>query len=205
MNKPSIATRLVKDLKSTSDSVHHGNSSRENPISTSMADNEALVSQAMEQNTGGWLHRILPDNRRRLTLGAERDELAAGFEYRRKSLQLAVDSKLQAVEEACNHVLVTGKSEIRRERQEFFADQVSRLAMSMHNYAEAFNTEIDQRLMEIERKYQTEIIREKERQRLIRQIEDFHIVLEEMATEFQQIINEGVKANGTGESWQSHV
>lgn len=173
------------------------NRERSSPIAKSMSENESLVETARQKNTGSWLQRLVPDSATQMAIGAEQDELAVGFEYRRKALQLAVDSKLQAVEEACNHVLVTGKSEIRRERQEFFADQVSRLAMSMHEYAEAFNTEIDQRLGEIESRYKSDIIRDRERARLVRQIEGFHAVLEDMAAEFQQIIDEGVKADKT--------
>ncbi len=50
-----------------------------------------------------------------------------GFEYRRRALHMAVEAKLQVIEEMCNHVLVTSKSEIRRQRQEFFAEQRLRL------------------------------------------------------------------------------
>lgn len=170
---------------------------RSNSITQTMNENESLVEAARENNTGGWIQRLIPDGATQMAVSAEQDELSIGFEYRRKALQLAAESKLQAVEEACNHVLVTGKSEIRRERQEFFADQVSRLSMSMHAYAEEFNTEIDQRLGEIETLYKSEIIRDRERARLVRQIEDFHSVLEDMASEFQQIIDEGVKADKT--------
>jgi hypothetical protein len=72
-----------------------------------MRENESLVELTREKNTGSWLQRLMPDGATQMAVSAEQDELAIGFEYRRKALQLAVDSKLQAVEEACNHVLVT--------------------------------------------------------------------------------------------------
>ena len=79
---------------------------RSSPISKTMRENESLVELTREKNTGSWLQRLMPDGATQMAVSAEQDELAIGFEYRRKALQLAVDSKLQAVEEACNHVLV---------------------------------------------------------------------------------------------------
>lgn len=167
--------------------------SRENPIKDCMEENMELVEKARDNSGKGLFSRILRRSASRLSLEAEQNELRAGFHYRSRALQLAVESKLQAVEEACNHVLVTGKSEIRRERQEFFADQVSRLSITMHQYAEEFNLEVDRRLQEIDATYKSPVIREKEEARLCRQIEDFHDMLETMAVEFQHIIKEGVR------------
>jgi len=54
-------------------------------------------------------------------------QLRTGFEYRRRALQMAVETKLQAVEEMCNHLLVTGKSETPARTAEFFAAQSLKL------------------------------------------------------------------------------
>ena len=172
-------------------------SARDNPIHSTIEENADLVEKARARVDHRLLSRLMPEASTQLGREAELTELEAGFEYRRQILLLAVQSKVQAVEEACNHLLLTGKSEIRRERHEFFADQLSRLARSMHGYAEDFNAEIDLRLDEITTRYKSEIIRKKEEQRLCRQVEGFHQVLDEMATEFQQIINEGVHTDNS--------
>ncbi len=104
---------------------------------------------------------------------------------------MAVETKLQAVEEMCNHLLVTGKSEIRRERQEFFAGQSLKLQVAMDECAEAFNRQIDGRFQRLDT-LRHEYLRRKEEERLLKAVEQFHAMLDELAAEFVAIIHEGV-------------
>jgi len=177
----------------TTSRVVHGDRDYGNPIRTSMDENVALVKTVVDKPNHGLMRRLFPNAGERMARESELKELETGFEYRQRALRMAVESRLQAIEEACNHVLVTGKSEIRRERQEFFAEQVHKLAGKMHDYAERFNLEIDDRLKTLEQ-YEHDAIRKREEERLYRQLDNFHKMLDEMAKEFENIIHEGVKS-----------
>jgi ABC-type methionine transport system ATPase subunit len=106
---------------------------------------------------------------------------------------MAVETKLQAVEEMCNQVLVTGKGEIRRQRQEFFAEQKLRLQETMNACTERFNAEMERRFEALD-KMRVEHMRKREEERLIRAVDEFHDMLEQLGADFLAIIHEGVSS-----------
>jgi len=156
-----------------------------------MQSNSALVAKTLDRNTHGLLTHLFPDELDQVVRAHEAEQLQTGFEYRRRALRMAVESKLQAVEEMCNHVLVTGKSEIRRKRQEFFAEQKLALEGSMNACAERFQAQIEPRLGTLGA-IRNEHLREREEQRLLRAVDDFYDMLDQLGREFLDIIREGV-------------
>jgi hypothetical protein len=156
-----------------------------------MESNTALVAKTLSRTSHGLLMRLFPREADQLVQSHELAQLQTGFEYRRRALQMAVETKLQAVEEMCNHVLVTGKSEIRRKRQEFFAEQKLKLQESMNAYAERFHAEMERRFDAMEA-MRNEHVRGREEQRLLRAVDEFHDMLEQLGREFLDIIREGV-------------
>ena len=156
-----------------------------------VAESNALVEAAMASHREGFLRRLFPNEEERAVRAHELAQLGTGFEFRRRALQMAVETKLQAMEEMCNHVLVTGKSEIRRQRQEFFADQRLRLQAAMNDCADRFNQDLERRLGDLDR-YKNAYLREREEQRLLRAVEQLHSMLETLAEDFLSIIEEGV-------------
>ncbi len=155
--------------------------------------NAELIDGTLSTTQTNFLGRFFPGQAERLADGHELVQLKTGFEYRRRALQMAVESKLQAVEEMCNHVLVTGKSEIRRQRQEFFAEQTLKLQVAMDQCAEQFGTQLDQRFQGLER-LRHEGLRAKEEERLERSVEQFYAMLDQLGKEFAAIIHEGVSS-----------
>lgn len=162
-----------------------------NAVQAQLSENKALIETALNARERGLLRRLFPGEEGRLIREHERESLKSGFEYRRRALHMAVEAKLQAIEGVCNHVLVTGKSEIRRQRQEFFAEQRLRLEQAMNDCADRFNAEMERRLEALSR-YHNIHLREREEQRLLRTIDQFQDMLEQLGREFMDIIQEGV-------------
>jgi hypothetical protein len=156
-----------------------------------MESNSALVAKTLNHASHGFLARLFPGELDQVVQTHEVEQLQTGFEYRRRALRMAVETKLQAVEEMCNHVLVTGKSEIRRKRQEFFADQKLKLEESMNACAERFQEQTERRLGALAA-IPNEHIRGREEQRLLRAVDDFYDMLDQLGREFLDIIREGV-------------
>lgn len=86
-----------------------------------VAQNSELVDHTLTRAHANLMRRLFPSELERVVHAHELEQIKTGFDYRHRILHMAVETKMQAVEEMCNHLLVTGKSEIRRERQEFFA------------------------------------------------------------------------------------
>jgi hypothetical protein len=161
-----------------------------NVVQVHVSENRALLEAALAKEQG-LLRRLFPGEEGHLIREHERESLKTGFEYRCRALHMAVEAKLQAIEEMCNHVLVTGKSEIRRQRQEFFAEQRLRLEQAMNNCADRFNAEMERRLETLSR-YQHPHLRQREEERLLKTIDQFQDMLEQLGREFMDIIQEGV-------------
>ncbi|HRQ65970.1 MAG TPA: hypothetical protein PKZ76_14100 [Xanthomonadaceae bacterium] len=153
---------------------------------------DARVEAALRNHAGTWLARLLPDRIGREVKEHELAELQAGFDYRRRALQMAIETKLQAVEEMCNHVLVTGKSEVRRRRQEVFAEQRLMLQQSLDKLADRFGADMERRF-EAVANIRSEVLRCHEERRLERAVEEFHGTLDRLAEDFVAIIREGVQ------------
>lgn len=160
-----------------------------------MASNAALVGEAMQRGQSRLLTRLFPNDLDRALRQHELEQVKTGFEYRQRALRMAVETKLQAVEEMCNQVLVTGKGEIRRQRQEFFAEQKLRLQETMNGCAERFHAEMERRFQALD-KMRVEHIRQREEERLVRAVDEFHDMLEQLGADFLAIIHEGVSSRG---------
>jgi hypothetical protein len=156
-----------------------------------VTESNARVEAVMAAHRVSFVRRLFPNEEDRVVRAHELDQINSGFEFRRRALQMAVETKLQAMEEMCNHVLVTGKSEIRRQRQEFFADQRLRLQVAMNDCADRFNQDLERRLGELER-YKNPYLRKREEQRLLAVVDQFHAMLAQLAEDFLSIIQEGV-------------
>lgn len=156
-----------------------------------VARNAELVDHTLTRAHANLLRRLFPGELERIVHAHELEQIKTGFDYRRRLVQMAVETKLQAVEEMCNHLLVTGKSEIRRERQEFFASQSLKLQTAMDECAEAFNRQIDGRFQRLD-SLRNDYLRGREEERLLKSVDQFHAMLDELATEFGSIIHEGI-------------
>jgi hypothetical protein len=153
-----------------------------------LRENEERVQQVRRR---GLLRRLIPNATQRELDDHERQVITTGLDYQRRALAMAVEARLQAMEEACNHALVTGKAAIRRERQEFFGEQLVLLRRCMELYADQFNEEMDRRFTALER-YQNPHLRQREEERLVHAVNEFHTLLERLSGEFIAIVNEGV-------------
>jgi hypothetical protein len=162
------------------------------PARPYLRDNVALVDQALNRAHADLLARLFPGDVERAVRGAELQELEIGFDYRRRALEMAVETKLQAIEEICNHALVTGKGEIRRKRQEFFAEQKVLLQRTMDDCAERFHAQLERRFDALAR-LKVLRIREREEQRLNDAIDRFHDMLSDLTDDFIDIIRERVR------------
>lgn len=164
----------------------------ESEVIRAEADTNAVaVDAAINRHQARWLARLLPDSADRKVAAHELEQLEVGFDYRRRALRMAIESKLQAVEEMCNHVLMTGKSEVRRKRQEFFAEQRLKLQQTLDDIAERFNIDTERRLLALER-ITHPMLRERESRRLENGIDEFHATLERLTVDFLAIVEEGV-------------
>lgn len=153
--------------------------------------NELQVESAVKRHQGRSF--LLPFNReeRKQVQSNIMAELEMGFEYRRKALALTLDARLQVIEESSNHVLMTGKTYLRQQRSQFFAKELMVLKHNMDGMADEFSINIDHRLKQV-KKYNNEMIRAREQQRLEKSVDTFLDTLDKLVDDFINIVNESV-------------
>jgi hypothetical protein len=162
-------------------------------------ESENQVSNAVRRHTTSIIPAVL--NRREHLLVREHlaAELAVGFEHRREALTMALETRLQSIREACNHVLVTGKTHLRQQRIEYFGQVYRQLEQRMQHLADDFIAEADARFARVD-KIHSEHLRERERARQEKSALDFLDTLDRLLDEFRNIVNENVDRRGGGAS-----
>ena len=155
-------------------------------------DAELQIGRAVRRHTESVLPALLNRNEHRLVREHLAAELALGFEHRRAALSMALESRLQSIREACNHVLVTGKTHLRQQRIDYFGEVYRQLEGRMQQLADGFIAEADARFERIEQ-IRSDHLRNRERQRQEKSAQDFLDTLDRLMDEFRSIISEGVE------------
>lgn len=157
-------------------------------------DNEKRVINALQKHGASRLPGLMNREERQLVQDHLIAELSQGFEHRRIALGMILDTRLQSVKEACNHVLVTGKAHLRQQRAQSYTTILRQLEKDMNAVAEEFLEDVDQRLVRLDR-YKSEALRDREKIRLERSVDTFLSMLDQLMDEFREIISESVGAN----------
>ncbi len=157
------------------------------------------VNMAVEQHRRSIVSFVMDRKRARQVRESLSKELALGFDHRYKALAMALETRLHSIREACNHVLVTGKTHLRQQRIEYFGRVMQRLEQRMQEITEEFLQDMDRRYERLE-KYRSSVIRAREEKRLDSCINNFLDTMDRLMDEFRNIIEEHVDHEGTGSS-----
>ncbi len=154
-------------------------------------DSEVQVRQALRRHQESILPAILDRREHKQVREHMAAELAQGFEHRRQALSMALESRLQSIREACNHVLVTGKTHLRQQRIQHFGEVYRQLEQRMNALTDDYLAEADRRFTRIE-SIQSEHLRRREQQRQEKAADDFLTTLDMLMDEFRSILSEHV-------------
>jgi len=154
-------------------------------------ENQRLVVHTLERHRKS-IFPAWPDwTSRKLIRGHLRKELEKGFEFRLKKLSLELDTALHQVREEANHALVMGKTHLRKEQMEFFANTYSEMMERFNELSDRFLAGLDSRFERLE-KYKSPTIRKKEEQRIDRAVDTFLATLDQLVDEYRGIITERI-------------
>ncbi len=153
---------------------------------------EQQISQAIRRHAESPWPALLNRGEYRLVRDHTAAELTLGFEHRRAALAMALESRLQSIQEACNHVLVTGKTHLRQQRIDYFGEVYRQLEARMQQLADSFIADADARYARIDA-IRSEHLRTRERERQEKSAQDFLTTLDRLMDEFRSIISEGVE------------
>jgi hypothetical protein len=163
------------------------------PIEANRRSDEAerRLGRTVARHTESVLPPLLNRDEHRIVREHLALELAQGFEHQRETMSLVMESRLQSIREACNHVLITGKTHLRQERIAYFSEVYRQLEARMQALADTYIADADirfARLGAIAAKH----LREREQRRQEKAALDFLDTLDALMDEFRGIIGETV-------------
>lgn len=152
--------------------------------------NERQVMHAIQRHNNTQFP-MLNRSERKLVQTHMVQELSQGFEHRRQALGMVLETKIHSIQEACNHVLVTGKTHLRQQRLEYFGEVFSQVEQRMNGLADDFLQDMDERFERL-KDYKSEAIKQREKQRLEKSVDDFLDTIDQLMDEFRSIISEHI-------------
>ncbi len=176
-------------------------------IATDVLQNEAeqrsaMIERQADQVMGrNGLSRmrlwLSPEDKQRIRSAVAR-ELEMGFEYRREAIAMALEMRLQSFREACNQVLVDGKTRLRRQRLEYFTRTYAEVERHINQLTGEFLDELDERFGRIAR-FRSPVLRDREQQRLERRMDDFLQTFDRLMANFANILDEQIGGHARSE------
>ncbi len=162
-------------------------------------DNEVRVQQALARHNGRFTTLLAGRDERKMVQDNLIGELSKGFEHRRHALGMVLESRLHSIREACNHILVTGKTHLRQQRLEYFGQVYRKVEMSMSALSDQFLLDMDARFKRLD-EFSSESIRQREQARLEKSVDDFLSTLDSLMDEFRNIIHENISHQSPAEA-----
>lgn len=161
-------------------------------------DHEERVNQALDHHQQRRWPPLFNSEEYKQVQAHRVAELSQGFEQRRQALSMILETRLHSIREACNHILVTGKTHLRQQRIEYFGEIFRQVEQRMSKLADEFLSDMDARMQKLEG-YTSEVIRKREQQRLEKSVDDFLTTLDCLMDEFRSIIHENIEQGAQSE------
>jgi hypothetical protein len=154
-------------------------------------ENEHMVQRAVHRHKEAFIPMVFNHKERKLVRNQLMVELEQGFENRRRALDLVLETRLHSIREACNHLLVKGKTQLRQQRTTYFSRIYEQVAQDIDQLSTRFLADIDLRFQKLDQ-YKTDYVREREKKRLEKSVDDFLDTLDQLMDEFRHIAQENV-------------
>jgi hypothetical protein len=147
------------------------------------------IAEAM--NRRGLLNRLFPDERQRAVMQGELELVKTEFESCKRFLQIVRETQVQSLTEMCNQYLVKEKATIRADVASFLFQKKQELQDEMDQIMEEFLERMEVKLEKLETLKNPKLKAVREEQ-LVRDIESFAELQQELVNRFHKIISEGV-------------
>lgn len=153
---------------------------------------EEAFQRPLEQRRSGLLAKLLPTQLDKTLAEQEVAEVQVIGETRHRALSMALEAKLQAIEEELNETLLKGKAELRVERELFVQNQFDRLLDELNRRMERFQQDLERRFERLDG-IKHPRLREMEELRIERDYQRYESWVDAKVDDFTQAITEGVR------------
>ena len=140
-----------------------------------------------------FLQRLFPTKLQQALNKSELIQTKKELEFREKALKIAKESQLQSIQEIYNDFLVRGKGDIRGDRVVFFARKLQELEVEISDINDSFSVFIQEQQAKLD-KISVPLLKQHAEKRIEKSMERFFDTVDKLMTDFQNILDEEVKA-----------
>ena len=140
-----------------------------------------------------FLQRLFPTKLQQALNKSELIQTKKELEFREKALKIAKESQLQSIQEIYNDFLVRGKGDIRGDRVVFFARKLQELEVEISDINDSFSAFIQEQQAKLD-KISVPLLKQHAEKRIEKSMERFFDTVDKLMTDFQNILDEEVKA-----------
>jgi hemoglobin-like flavoprotein len=140
-----------------------------------------------------FLQRLFPTKLQQALNKSELIQARTELEFREKALKIAKESQLQSIQEIFNDFLIKGKSDIRGDRVVFFARKLQELEAEISGINDSFSAFIQEQQAKLD-KISVPLLKQHAEKRIEKSMERFFDTVDKLMADFQNILNEEVKA-----------
>jgi hypothetical protein len=145
------------------------------------------------------LQRFFPDRQQRYIETAKRKAIKAHYEFQTEAIQVANEAQLQRIREMYNDFLIKGKAKIRKDRSEFFQQQIENLMTNLSYKSREFIEHVNAEYQQLE-KLPVDFMKERQARLIQNIVEGYYETVEKLIRNFQCILDEEIQNPGASRS-----
>ncbi len=146
--------------------------------------------------------KMFPDRQRRQIELTRYKTVKARYEFQIKAIQVAQEAQLQGIQEMYNDFLIKGKAKIRKDRAEFFQQQLEGLMTNVTGKSLGFSNRIHEAYQQLD-EIKVEYLQKRQEQLIHSIVDGYYETVEKLILNFQNILNEEIHSSGLPRSTPS--
>lgn len=142
------------------------------------------------------IQKLFPDRHQRHIELAKHKAVKAHYEFQTEAVLTANEAQLQRIRELYNDFLVKGKAKIRKDRAEFFQQQIEHLMTNLAYKSRGFIEQVNAEYQQMDA-ITVEFMKERQQQLIQNIVTGYYETVEKLIGNFQRILDEEIHEHST--------
>jgi hypothetical protein len=174
----------------------------DSPMMRQVVEDVSLYVEDYQDRERTVWQKIFPNRQQRQIELAKFKTVRDRYEFEMRAIQIAHEAQLQGIQEMYNEFLVKGKAKIRKDRSEFFQQQLEDLLTNLSTKSQEFSGHLNTMYQQLE-KLSVEFMKHRQEQLIETIVEGYYETVEKLIKNFQRILDEEI--HNPGASRNFHV
>ena len=171
------------------------NRPEDHPVMKRVLEETDLYVEDYRDRERNIFQKIFPDRQQRQIELARHKTVKARYEFLLKALQIDHQAQIQGIQEMYNDFLVKGKAKIRKDRAEYFQQQLELLLNSLTKKSQEFSQEMEAAYQKLE-SVKVDFLRERQEQLIQTVVAGYYETAEKLIANFRKILDEEIHNAG---------